>query len=180
MATRTIKRLGNNRAFICVKQNNKLVLKPVIMHGSVRVIAGKEQGIDKLAQFVYDFRQQSHRGFFPLELLNGGEYDEQLHGYKNWFPGSHAFGFIRDRDAPVVDINKQQIYDEFGNAVYVPMYGGLVTIDEAMVEILDVLDDAMLDYNLKVGWNIYYKIKTSSGIIGYISALSVANVVYRI
>ena len=180
MAIITNKKINNNRAFICIKQNGKLKLAPVRVFGTTRVVAGKRQLADKIAQSIYDLRQQSHKFSFCLELCNGGTYDEELQGYKNWFPGARTFGFLRWIDAPLVDENKEQMYDEHNNAIYVPMYGGPITVNEAMVEILDHLDAAMIDENLKVRWNLYYKVRTSTGIVGYISALAISDVIYRI
>ena len=145
MAPRTRKRINDNRAFICVKENNQLVVKPVDIFGSVRAIVGEDTSPNQVAQLVHDIMQQKHGCCIRVELCTGGEYLPEFDGYKNWFPGCTTYGFIRNHDTRVVDENHNQIYDDFNNPVYVPMFSGAITREQATVEILDHLDAVLTD-----------------------------------
>ena len=140
MPVTTRKRIGNNKAFICVRENGQLVTKPVDIFGSVRIILGKDTPDGQIAQLVYDLRQQKFGNFVKLELMTGGEYIPEFDGYKNWFPGCTTYGFLRDYDAIVYDENNEPMHNEYGDTIYVPMWGQGRTREEATVEILDQLD----------------------------------------
>ena len=181
MAIRTKKRIGDNKAFICVKdKNGQLTTKPVSIFGSVRLIVGEKASDEMIAQLVQDLRQKKFKQSIKLELCTGGEYIEELGGYKNWFPGCTAYGVLRTQDANLLDANGQQVYDSYGNAVYVPMWGQGNTLADATVEILNVIDNVMTDPELQAALNIKYRVRTASGEIGYISAGMVTDIFYKV
>ena len=72
MSTITKKRINNNRAFVCVKENDQLVAKPADVFGCVRAIVGHEVPPDQIAQLVYDLYQQQHSSCIKVELCTGG------------------------------------------------------------------------------------------------------------
>ena len=166
MAVKQQKQIKNCRALLCIKENNQLVTKHVDLFGSVRVLVGKEVAPEQIAQLVYDLKKKKNRNFIKLELATGGEPASEPNSFKNWFPGSSTYGHL-GIDSP--------LYDSQGN------YISMVNKDECpVVEILDILDAAMLDPNNIRDWKIKYHIKTNVGDIGYINALNVSDIFYKV
>ena len=173
---------GNNRALICVKENNKLVMKPLDIYGMVRATLGEEVSSNVVARLVYDLQDQTRKHWIKIELCTGGEFDEDLGGYKNWFPGATTYGLNKTADISLFadeDLT-QRVLDANDNPVVIPVWSREVTKEEATFIILNVLDAVNTDPAWIARLKIKYHVRTHDGYEGYISAQNIIDIYYKV
>ena len=165
-------KIGNNRIVIPKEEAYK-------MHTAFGTILGTTQILNG-SQLVYDFYQQVHHGAgFLLDLETGGEDDPIIAGGKcNWFPGCCTYGFVLEQDAPVYDNEDNNISpDHILTTVY--KKDEHHTYEESSVKILTVLDAVNTNPKWQEKCNIYYKVVTHDGIVGYIHSQLINKIVYK-
>lgn len=137
--------------------------------GAVKIFHG--------STLAYDLRQRVYHGVLPVNLQTGGAFDNIFQNYKvNWYPGCKTYGAVLECDAPVFDSPDAQ-NRQILTTVY--KFGSTNNIEDSLVQIYDVLDDINTDTKWKSKLNIYYHVKTASGVDGYIHSLLINKIIYN-
>ena len=168
----TFDKIHDNKIVIASKEQDQLLSSFYNILGATQILNGE--------QLVYDFYQKIFRGgILPLELATGGDSDELIpDGKCNWYPGSVTYGYVLEQDAPVYDNEDGNISpDHILTTVY--KKDEHHTYEESSVKILTVLDAVNTNPKWQEKCNIYYKVVTHDGIIGYIHSQLINKIVYK-
>ena len=168
----TFDKIHDNKIVIASKEQDQLLSSFYNILGTTQILNGE--------QLVYDFYQKIFRGgILPLELATGGDSDELIpDGKCNWYPGSVTYGYVLEQDAPVYDNEDGNISpDHILTTVY--KKDDYHTYEESSVKILTVLDAVNTNPKWQEKCNIYYKVVTHDGIIGYIHSQLINKIVYK-
>ena len=168
----TFDKIHDNKIIIASKEQDQLLSSFYNILGATQILNGE--------QLVYDFYQKIFRGgILPLELATGGDSDELIpDGKCNWYPGSVTYGYVLEQDAPVYDNEDGNISpDHILTTVY--KKDEYHTYEESSVKILTVLDAINTNPKWQEKCNIYYKVVTHDGIVGYIHSQLINKIVYK-
>ena len=168
----TFDKIHDNKVLIASKEQDQLLSNFYNILGTTQILNGE--------QLVYDFYQKVfHGGILPLELATGGDSDDLIpDGKRNWYPGSVTYGYVLEQDAPVYDNEDGNISpDHILTTVY--KKDEYHTYEESSVKILTVLDAINTNPKWQEKCNIYYKVVTHDGIIGYIHSQLINKIVYK-
>ena len=168
----TFDKIHDNKVLIASKEQDQLLSNFYNIFGTAQILNGE--------QLVYDFYQKIFRGgILPLELATGGDSDELISDGKcNWYPGSITYGYVLEQDAPVYntddesDQNRQILTTVYKKDEY-------HTYEESSVKILTVLDAINTNPKWQEKCNIYYKVITHDGIVGYMHSQLINKIVYK-
>ena len=168
----TFDKIHDNKVVIASKEQNQLLSSFYNILGTTQILNGE--------QLVYDFYQKVfHGGILPLELATGGDSDDLIpDGKRNWYPGSVTYGYVLEQDAPVYntddesDQNRQILTTVYKKDEY-------HTYEESSVKILTVLDAINTNPKWQEKCNIYYKVVTHDGIVGYMQSQLINKIVYK-
>ena len=168
----TFDKIHDNKIIIASKEQDQLLSSFYNILGATQILNGE--------QLVYDFYQKIFRGgILPLELATGGDSDNLIpDGKCNWYPGSITYGYILEQDAPVYDNEDGKISPEH---ILTTVYkkDEYHTYEESSVKILTVLDAVNTNPKWQEKCNIYYKVVTHDGIVGYIHSQLINKIVYK-
>ena len=168
----TFDKIHDNKIIIASKEQDQLLSSFYNILGATQILNGE--------QLVYDFYQKIFRGgILPLELATGGDSDNLIpDGKCNWYPGSVTYGYVLEQDAPVYDNEDNNISpDHILTTVY--KKDEHHTYEESSVKILTVLDAVNTNPKWQEKCNIYYKVVTHDGIVGYIHSQLINKIVYK-
>ena len=165
-------KIHDNKIVIASKEQDQLLSSFYNILGATQILNGE--------QLVYDFYQKIFRGgILPLELATGGDSDELIpDGKCNWYPGSVTYGYVMEQDAPVYntddesDKNRQILTTVFKKSPDYPL-------ENSSVRILTVLDAINTNPKWQEKCNIYYKVITHDGIVGYMHSQLINKIVYK-
>ena len=165
-------KIHDNKVVIASKEQDQLLSSFYNILGTTQILNGE--------QLVYDFYQKVfHGGILPLELATGGDSDDLIpDGKCNWYPGSVTYGYVLEQDALVYD-NEEGITSEDHILTTVYKKDEYHTYEEASVKILTVLDAVNTNPKWQEKCNIYYKVVTHDGIVGYIHSRLINKIVYK-
>ena len=157
---------------VVIKPDNDLITRLNLVLGTVQIYNG--------SQLAYDLNQKVFRhGVLMLDLETGGDNDSLLPEYKcNWFPGCKTYGVLLEQDAPIFntsdeyDPNRVRLETVFKADFEQANSGGIV-------QILDALDNINTNPVWKQKMNIYYKVKSPTGTVGYMHSLLINKIVYK-
>ena len=165
-------KIHDNKVVIASKEQDQLLSSFYNILGTTQILNGE--------QLVYDFYQKVfHGGILPLELATGGDSDDLIpDGKRNWYPGSVTYGYVLEQDAPVYDNEDGKISPEH---ILTTVYkkDEHHTYEESSVKILTVLDAINTNPTWQEKCNIYYKVITHDGIVGYIHSQLINKIVYK-
>ena len=165
-------KIHDNKVVIASKEQEQLLSSFYNVLGTTQILNGE--------QLVYDFYQKIFRGgILPLELATGGDSDNLIpDGKCNWYPGSVTYGYVLEQDALVYDNEDGNISpDHILTTVY--KKDEHHTYEESSVKILTVLDAVNTNPKWQEKCNIYYKVITHDGIVGYIHSQLINKIVYK-
>ena len=165
-------KIHDNKVIIASKEQDQLLSSFYNILGTTQILNGE--------QLVYDFYQKVFRGgILPLELATGGDSDDLIpDGKCNWYPGSVTYGYVLEQDAPVYD-NEEGITSEDHILTTVYKKDEHHTYEEVSVKILTILDAVNTNPKWQEKCNIYYKVVTHDGIVGYIHSRLINKIVYK-
>ena len=168
----TFDKIHDNKIVIASKKQDQLLSSFYNILGTTQILNGE--------QLVYDFYQKVFRGgILPLELATGGDSDDLIpDGKCNWYPGSVTYGYVLEQDAPVYD-NEEGITSEDHILTTVYKKDEHHTYEEVSVKILTILDAVNTNPKWQEKCNIYYKVVTHDGIVGYIHSRLINKIVYK-
>ena len=165
-------KIHDNKIIIASKEQDQLLSSFYSILGTTQILNGE--------QLVYDFYQKIFRGgILPLELATGGDNDDLIpDGKCNWYPGSVPYGYVLEQDAPAYDNEDGKISPEH---ILTTVYkkDEHHTYEESSVKILTVLDAVNTNPKWQEKCNIYYKVITHDGIVGYIHSQLINKIVYK-
>ena len=165
-------KIHDNKVVIASKEQDQLLSSFYNILGTTQILNGE--------QLVYDFYQKVfHGGILPLELATGGDSDDLIpDGKRNWYPGSVTYGYVLEQDAPVYDNEDGKISPEH---ILTTVYkkDEHHTYEESSVRILTVLDAVNTNPKWQEKCNIYYKVITHDGIVGYMHSQLINKIVYK-
>ena len=168
----TFDKIHDNKIVIASKEQDQLLSSFYNILGTTQILNGE--------QLVYDFYQKVfHGGILPLELATGGDSDDLIpDGKRNWYPGSVTYGYVLEQDAPVYDNEDGKISPEH---ILTTVYkkDEYHTYEESSVKILTVLDAINTNPKWQEKCNIYYKVITHDGIVGYMHSQLINKIVYK-
>ena len=168
----TFDKIHDNKIVIASKEHDQLLSSFYNILGTTQILNGE--------QLVYDFYQKIFRGgILPLELATGGDSDNLIRDGKcNWYPGSVTYGYVLEQDAIVYDNEDGNISpDHILTTVY--KKDDYHTYEESSVKILTVLDAINTNSKWQEKCNIYYKVVTHDGIVGYMYSQLINKIVYK-